>query len=178
MAENITLARPYAQAVFELARAQNDLKGWSEMLQFTAALAADAQVRALVGNPRVRKDQLAQLFLDVSGDRLNAGGQNFIKVLIENRRLNVLPEIASLYEAHRAEAEGTLQAQVVSAYPLSEEQQRKIASSLQGRFKRTVKLSNSVDKALLGGVIIRAGDSVMDGSARGQLERMAQILAR
>ncbi|MEW6353439.1 MAG: F0F1 ATP synthase subunit delta [Pseudomonadota bacterium] len=178
MAEKTTIARPYAQALFELASAQKDLKGWSEMLQFAAAVVSNEQLRALIGNPRVRPRQLTNLVLEVCGDKLNAAGRNFIKLLIENRRLNVLPEIAQLYEAQRAEAEGTLQAEVVSAYELSAEQQQKIASALQARLGRKISLSNSVDKGLLGGVIIRAGDRVIDGSARGQIARLASVLAR
>lgn len=178
MAENTTIARPYAQAVFELARSHNNLKAWSEMLQFAAAVAADPQMKSLVGDPRVGTDQLERLFLDICGDKCDAAAQNFIKLLIENRRLNVLPEIAHLYETQRAEAEGTLHAQVVSAYPLADEQQRKIATALQARFGRTINLNNVVDNSLLGGVVIRAGDSVIDGSARGHLERLASVLAR
>jgi len=184
MAERTTLARPYAQAVFELARSEKDLTGWSETLLRAAAIAADPAMQSLTGDPRVRKPQLVRLFLDIFGaapgaaEKLSAAGQNFIKLLVENRRLNVLPEIAAMYEAQRAEAENTTVAQVVSAYPLSDEQQRKIAAALQKRLGRTISLVNTVDKALLGGMVIRAGDSVIDGSARGQLERLANVLAK
>ena len=132
----------------------------------------------------MRKPHLVSLYLDIfgaaqgAGDKLSAAGQNFIKLLVENRRLNVLSEIAALYEAQRAEAENTAVAQVVSAYPLTDEQLRKITGVLQKRLGRTVSLVNTVDKDLLGGVVIRAGDSVIDGSARGQLERLANALAR
>lgn len=178
MAEKTTVARPYAEAIFALARSRDDLKGWSEMLQFAAGVASDPQMKALAGNPRVGDEKLADLFLDVCGDRLNAQGQNLIKVLVENRRLNLLPEIVSLYESYRADAEGTLRVEVITAYALDAEQQGQIAKALDKRLARTVSLTCVTDKALLGGVIIRAGDNVIDGSARGQLQRLASALAR
>lgn len=182
MAEKTTLARPYAQAVFDLARAQGKdgagLKAWSEMLELAASVATDPQMQSLIGDPRIRKEQLVQLVLDVCGTKLDEAGQNFIKLLVENRRLDVLPEIRAHYEAQRAEAEGTLQAQVVSAFPLSAEQQSKIASALKARLGRSINVTASVDQSLLGGVIIRAGDMVIDGSARGQLANLATALTK
>ena len=180
MAEKTTVARPYAQAVFDLARSQggSGLQAWSDMLQLAASVAADAQMQSLIGDPRIRKEQLVQLVLDVCGKNLDAAGQNFIKLLVENRRLNVLPEIAAHYEAQRAEAEGTLQAQVTSAFPLSEEQQAKIAGALKTRLGRNINVTANVDQSLLGGIIIRAGDMVIDGSARGQLANLATALTK
>ncbi|MEO5573165.1 MAG: F0F1 ATP synthase subunit delta [Gammaproteobacteria bacterium] len=179
MAEKTTVARPYAQALFDLARTQPEgLKAWSQMLHSAASVVADPQVQALIGDPRISKEQLASLVLGVSGDLLNGAAQNFIKLLVENRRLDVLPEIVALYEVQRAEAENTTVAEIVSAYPLTDEQQRKIAGALQKRLGRTISLRNTVDKELLGGAVIRAGDTVIDGSARGQLERLANVLVR
>ncbi len=178
MAEKTTIARPYAQAVFELAKSQGKLKAWSETLALAAAVAADPQMQSLAGDPRVHQDRLAELFLDVMDVSLDAMGQNFIRLLLANRRLGLLPEITALFEVKRATAEGTLKAEVVSAYPLSEEQQRKIAAALQARYGRAVSITSQIDKSLLGGVIIRAGDSVIDGSARGQLAKLAIALAR
>ncbi|MEO5703285.1 MAG: F0F1 ATP synthase subunit delta [Gammaproteobacteria bacterium] len=180
MAEKITLARPYAQAVFDLARAEGagGLKNWSEMLHLAATIASDPQMQSIIGNPRVSNDQLTQLFLDVSTGKLSDTGQNFIKLLIENHRLDVLVEIAALYEVQRAEAEGTLQAEVISAQPLSDEQQGTIAKALQARLGRVISLTCSIDKSLIGGVIVRAGDTVIDGSAREQLSRLSTALAR
>ncbi len=180
MAEKITLARPYAQAVFDLARSEGKegLKNWSEMLLLAASIAADPQMKSIIGDPRVHSDQLARLLLDICGSGLSQEGQNFIKLLIENHRLDVLPEIAALYEVQRAEAEGTLKAEVISAQPLNEEQLNKIARSLQARLGRVISLTCSIDASLIGGVIVRAGDTVIDGSARGQLSRLSTSLAR
>jgi F-type H+-transporting ATPase subunit delta len=180
MAEKTTVARPYAQALFDLARSQpqGGLKVWSEMLHAVATVVSDLQVQSLIGDPRISKDQLVSLVLGVCGDRLNGAAQNFIKLLVENRRLDVLPEIVAHYEVQRAEAEGTVQAQVTSAYALTAEQQQKIAAALQTRLGRAIEVTNTVDQSLLGGVIIRAGDTVIDGSARGQLIKLAGALAR
>jgi len=108
MAEKTTIARPYAQAVFDIARAGKALPRWSEMLQMAAAVAADARISDLVGNPRVTKEELAKLFLGICGDKLNPEAQNLIRLLMENDRMEVLTEIAALYEAYRADAERTV----------------------------------------------------------------------
>lgn len=185
MAEKTTVARPYAQAVFDLARgltpgAQANNKGalrdWSNTLQWAVALVADPQMQRLISHPRVRKEQIQSLTLDVGGAALSAEAKNFIKVLIENRRLDLLPEIAAQYELYRAEAERTITAEVVSAFPVSNEQQAKIAAALKKRLGREVSLDCKVDETLLGGAIIRAGDLVIDGSITGQLSKLSNAL--
>jgi len=176
MAEKITIARPYAQAVFTLAQERGALKEWSEMLQLAAAVAVDPDMAALIASPRVSGGVQAKLFTDICGEKLNASGQNMIKVLVENDRLALLPEIAALYEIERAVAEGTVEAEVVSATELSEAQKLSIADSLKGRLGREVTLSCTTDAALLGGAIIRAGDVVIDGSVVGKLEKLATSL--
>lgn len=177
MAEKITAARPYAQAVFELAQSQKELQRWSEMLALAVVVAGDDTLRKLVGHPRVHKDQLAELMLAACGDGLSPTGKNFIRLLVENSRLSLLPEIAALYEASRAEAEGVLKVQVTSAWPLSSAEEGKIAAALKARLQREIKLTATVDKSLLGGAVIRAGDRVIDGSVRGQLGKLAHALA-
>lgn len=177
MAENTTVARPYAQAAFELARGKGALRAWSEGLQLAAAVVADARVKKLIANPRVRPEQIQGLILGVCATHLASEGQNLIKVLIQNRRLALLPEIAALYESYRAEAERTLAAEVISAFPVSDEQQAKIAQALKKRLGRDISLVCKVDDTLLGGVIIRAGDLVIDGSVTGQLGKLAGALA-
>ena len=126
MAEKTTVARPYAQAIFDLARKQGALGDWSTTLQLAVAVVADPQTQRLINHPRVRKEQIQSLILDVGSVGFSLQAQNFIKVLIENRRLNLLPEIAAQYELYRAEAERTITAEVVSAFPVSNEQQAKI----------------------------------------------------
>jgi F-type H+-transporting ATPase subunit delta len=177
MAENITIARPYAQAIFSLAQEQSDLKGWSDMLQFAAAVAADPEMVAVIDSPRFDSNQIAELFIDVCGDKLNDAGKNMIRVLAENDRLAVLPEVAELFEAERAAVEGTVVAEVTSATALNDAQQQSIAEALKKRLGRDVTLECKIDESLLGGAIIRAGDVVIDGSVVGKLEKLTSALA-
>lgn len=176
MAETTTIARPYAQAAFELARAENALPRWSEMLTFVAAVVKDSRVAALLNSPRVSRAQLADLVISVAGERLNAQGGNFIRLLAENRRLDVLAEIAALYQALRAAAEGVLEAEMIAAQPVSDAQRAQVIAALKARLQRDVHLAVRTDASLLGGAIIRAGDLVIDGSARGKLAKLAAAL--
>lgn len=178
MAELTTIARPYAQAVFRLAQDEGNLKGWSEMLVLAAQVAADSEMAALIDNPRVTREQLVDVFLAVCGDGLTETGKNLIRVLADNRRLHVLPEVAALYEVERAAAEGTVKAQVTSAKPLSDEQMQAITASLAKRLGRDVTLDCSVDESLIGGAVIRAGDVVIDGSVVARLDKLKHQLAR
>jgi len=176
MAEAITVARPYAQAAFLFAHAQHTLKDWSEMLSLLAAITADAMMSEVIDSPFLTQSQLADLIIEVAGDHINEQGANFIRVLAANGRLRLLPEIAALYEIKRRDAEGTVQAEMVTAYPASESQQAEIIASLRKRLGREIELSCSTDAGLLGGAIIRAGDLVIDGSVRGKLQRLGTAL--
>lgn len=177
MAENSTIARPYAQAVFALAKEQRQLAGWSDMLQLAAMVAADQNVKRLIGDPRVSRAQLTDLIVGVCGEELIKDSSNFLRILIENGRLSLLPDIADQYENYRAEEEKVVQAEMVSAFPVSAEQQQKIAAALKARLGREVSLSYKTDQSLIGGAIIRAGDMVIDGSVTGQLNRFANRLS-
>ena len=176
MAEKSTIARPYAEAAFAVAKAKDRLKAWSEALAFCARVAQDPQVQALMGNTRVTRAQLAELFIDLAGERLDAEGRNLMRLLAENRRLAVLPEIAVQFEALRAEAEHTLQADLVAAFEVSEAQRRRIAARLTERLGRTVNLRCVVDPALIGGAVVRAGDLVIDGTVAGRLRKLSVAL--
>ena len=176
MAEAITVARPYAQAAFMSANAKQALKDWSDMLSLMAAIADDAAMHDLIDSPHLTETQLADLFIEVAGDNVNDSGANFIRILAENRRLALLPEIAALYEIQRRAAEGIVQAEMVTAFPATEAQQAGIVASLSKRLGRDIELSCSTDAGLLGGAIIRAGDLVIDGSIRGKLERLGSAL--
>ncbi len=177
MAESSTVARPYAQAAFELARDTGALSGWSEMLTFLAAVAQDPTMQAMFGTPELSDEQLGGLVIDIAGEHLDELGKNFVRVLAGNDRLALLPEIAEQFEEMRAEAEGTVEAEVVSAYELSDAQKQQLAQGLKKRFGREVKLVTRVDEGLIGGAVIRAGDLVIDGSAAEQLNRLANVLA-
>ena len=176
MAESITVARPYAQAAFDEARKLGNLKGWSDMLQAAAHAMANAEVRAVVTSPRVIRSQLESLMLALSGGS-SKGEQNFIKLLTESQRLTLLPEIAAHFEALRAEEEKSVDVLVTSAFDLDEAQKQKMTVALKKRLGREIRLSCAVDNKLLGGAIIRAGDQVIDGSARSQLSELANALA-
>lgn len=178
MAEQTTIARPYAQAVFALAQERNDLKHWSDMLRLAATVASNPDMAALIDNPRVEREQTVEVFLDICGDGLNDYGKNLIRVLAENGRLELLPEIAALYEVERAAAEGTIRAEVTSAQTLTETQRSTIAAGLKQRFGREVTLECKVDESLIGGAVIRAGDMVIDGSVTGKLDRLSHQLMR
>jgi F-type H+-transporting ATPase subunit delta len=178
MAEKVTIARPYAQAAFATAREQGDLKGWSELLQCAAAVAADEGMAAVIANPRISDEQLVTLFLELCGAGTKDAGKNMIRVLADNGRLDVLPEIAALYEEMRAEAEAKVEAQVISAKALSESQKSALAAALAKRLGREVSLVCSTDESLLGGAIIRSGDMVIDGSVVGKLDKISSQLLR
>lgn len=177
MSEAITTARPYAQAAFDAAQKLTDLKGWSEAIVSLAEAVTHPEVRAIVGSPQVTPAQVESLMSGLLGGKPTNQLNNFVRVLIENQRLEILPEIAVLFEALRAEAEKTVNVVVDSAFDLSAAQQEKIISSLKKRMGREIKLVCKVNKDLLGGVVIRAGDKVIDGSARTRLGEMANALA-
>jgi len=176
MAETTTIARPYAQAIFSLATEQGDLAGWSEMLAFAAAVAGDAEMAALIDSPTLGRDEVARIFIEVCGERLNDSGRNLIQVLAENDRLPLFPEIAALYALARAEAERTIEAEVITATPISDAQKEKLAAALQRRLGRNVTLDCRVDKRMMGGAVIRAGDLVIDGSVTGKLQQLRSAL--
>ena len=176
MAELNSIARPYAQAVFELAQQQHDLAGWNDQLELLAVIGADADVARLVNNPRVPAAQLEALILGVAADRLNKEGINLVKLLLHNGRLNVLPQIARAYAAHRAEAESVIEAKMTTAGEIDTRQRKQFAEALQAKLGRNIKLEFAVDRALIGGAVIRAGDWVIDGSVRAQLEQFGGAL--
>jgi F-type H+-transporting ATPase subunit delta len=176
VAERATIARPYAKAAFDFARQANSFAAWSSGLGVTAAIVADARVAALTKSPRLTGPDLAGFINGVAGSKLDQGMQNFIAVLAENHRLLLLPEIFAQFETLRAAVENTIDVDVVSAVALDAAQSAKLSEALARRFKRQVRLQNSVDSTLLGGAIVRAGDMVIDGSLKGRLERLATEL--
>lgn len=175
MSQTLTLARPYARAVFQMAREQQRLQAWSNLLGFSARAVAEPAVQQLLGNPQVSPASLVEVVVP-QGD-VDPLFQQFLSVLAENRRLAVLPEIAGLFDALRAEDEKVVKATVTSATPLAEDELAKLKFSLMNRFGRTVELSTAVDPSLIGGAVIDAGDVVIDGSLRTKLERLGAALA-
>lgn len=178
MAENSTIARPYAQAAFDIAQGASSLPAWSDMIALAAMVAADTRMAEAIDSPHVKDEDVVTLFLEVCGDKLNAEGQNFIRVLAENKRLDILADIAITFEQLRADAEGTMDAEVISAFPLSDAQQQNIIASLKKRLGRDISLTTRVDDTLIGGAIIRAGDMVIDGTVSRHLDDLTHSLMR
>lgn len=178
MAEIATLARPYANAAFDIARNDNDLDRWSRMLTLLAAATADKKVKMLLEAPDADELQKAERLTEICGEDLNDRGRRFVQVLAANKRLPLLPGIQAQFEALRAEEQSTLDVHVTSAFPLSEAEFEKLKSALSRRFEKDVSMHSEVDEALIGGAIIRAGDTVIDGSVRGRLNKLAETIQR
>ena len=173
MQDKTTIARPYAQAVFETATEESKLTEWSEMLGLLEAVVTDAQMKSVLTSPKLDAAALSDFVQGVCGDALSEKGSNLVKVLADARRLSFIPELSKLYEQLRAEAEGVIEVGVTSAYELSPEQQVTISEAMANRLGRKVEITNDIDDSLIGGVIIRAGDSVIDASVKGRLKALA-----
>jgi len=178
MAELATLARPYANAVFDLARQAGELDRWSSMLALLAAAAAHPQLKTLLGSPGVPEEQKGQRLSGVCGDDITESARKFVQVLATNKRLPVLGEIHQQYEALRAQEQQTLDVEVTSAFELSALEAEKLKQALHARFNKDVSMTSRVDADLLGGAVIRAGDTVIDGSVRGKLRKLAESIQR
>lgn len=178
MAETQTLARPYAEAVFELAESNGRLDEWSRALEALSAIVANPDVSLLLDNPEISDTRLVELVVELGREDMDEGSQNFVRLLVDNGRLGLAPAIASLYETRKAEAENRVDVSVTSAVEFSEEQRSALVKSLEKRLARNVRLTFEQDEDVIGGAIIRAGDLVIDGSLRAQLERMRQSLAQ
>lgn len=173
---SITNARPYAKAVFELALQQKNLLQWSNMLAAAAQVCLDKRVKPLFGDPLFPPRRLGDLVINVCARIFDNYAKNLIRLLAYNKRLSLLAEIKQLYEIYRADYERNIIVNVISFMSLSETQQTTLMAVLERRLQRRIVLKNSVDKALLGGAIIQAGDLVIDGSVRGQLQKLYQQL--
>lgn len=176
MAENLTLARPYAEAAFGLARAANALGPWSQSLDLLASLSVDADMQAVVGNPKLRSAAIASFVIDVAGSKLTDEQRNFITVLVENHRFSVLPEIRDLFVALKDRHEAVCEAHITSAFALDDATLAKLVADLEQKFGGKVRTQVGVDPELIGGVRIAVGDQVIDASVRGKLAAMATAL--
>ena len=176
MAEAITIARPYAVAVFRLAKEKNALAKWSEMLGFAAAVAQDAQMRALIDDPKLASSDIERMFLSVCGDKLDETGINLIKLLVEYGRLALVPEVALAFETLKAQDEGSLDAEITSAAKLSDAEVKTLVTQLQTKFGKKVDATVKVDADIIGGIKIVVGDTVIDASVRGRLQELAYTL--
>lgn len=176
MAEAITIARPYANAVFSLAQEKGESKAWSDLLAVLAQCVSEPEMQSIITSPAVSDEQVVEVLADIAGDSMTTDAKHFLALLAENDRLLLMTEITVLFEALRAEAEKQMTADVISARELSPEQADKISAALKKRLGRDITLNTSIDESLLGGAIIRAGDLVIDGSALGKLNRLANAI--
>ncbi len=176
MAELSTLARPYAKAAFEYAAQAGELQSWSDSLATAGSVAQQPNVVKLLSSPSVTAQQQATALIEICGDALDERGQNFLTVLSENHRLQLLPEISLQFDVLKANREKSVDVELVAAHELDAEQQQKLSDALSAKLERKVNMQVSLDKNLLGGAVIRAGDLVIDGSIRGRLAKLAESL--
>ena len=176
MAQLTTLARPYAKAVFDAAKEQNAVDQWDQALAFAGLVAADQEVANILANPGLSEQRKAELFADCFEEPLPEALRNFLLILAENKRLALLPEVATLFSLYRADLERTVKLAVNTAFELSADEQQKLIRALSEKLERKVELETAVDQSLIGGVVVRTGDLVIDASVRGKLARMAKAL--
>lgn len=176
MAELSTLARPYAEAAFKRAKQTNSASVWSEALQFLVTVVQDKELSVIIDNPKVDKGSKSQLLLDICQDQIQDEAKNLVKLLLENGKLQLLPKILEMFEHYKAEDEGYINVDLFSAYSLTKAEQSKYVAMLEKQLHRKVNAVVSVDKSLIGGILAKAGDKVLDGSIRGQLHQLAKRL--
>jgi F-type H+-transporting ATPase subunit delta len=173
MAELATVARPYAEAAFSLARESNSLSKWAEMLRSLSAVAQDANMQAAIESPKISVAQKTALFTSVLGDSLNDTAKRFVSTVVEAGRAKLLPFIATQFDALKNDAENTAVATIRTAMPLTSEQQAAFAEALKRKFGKAIQIKETVDESLIAGAIITVGDRVIDGSAKGRLAAMS-----
>ncbi len=176
MTELATLARPYAEAVFARAKETGRTGQWSSMLAFIAVVVRDRELAAIVDNPKVGDKDLIRLLLDICGEQIDAEGANLLKLLLANGRLSIVAQIARLYEEYRAADEGYADVKVLTAYAITKAEEKKLEVALAKKLNKKVHMSLEVDESLIGGILVRAGDMVIDGSIKGQLQQLAKGL--
>ena len=178
MAELATIARPYAEAVFRLAKQGNALPAWSDALNLIASVYQDPQMQAAMANPKVSSADMERLMLAICGERIDGVARNLIQLLVHNRRLSLVAEIRELFEQLKLQDEGKLDAKISSAFPMEDNQRNQVIDMLSARFKRKIDATVTVDPDLIGGVKVEVGDKVWDASVRGRLQSMAATLMK
>ena len=176
MSQLTTLARPYAKAAFEYAQSTDNLTDWSGMLVFAATAVEDSTFAAYLDNPALTRKQAAEAMLTVCDQNLDANGKNFVRLMAENDRLELLPAVAELFEELKALYEKTVDVNITSAVELSEDQVALISKRLTEKLGRKVNINSETDASLLGGMFIRAGDMVIDASVKGKLNDLSDAL--
>jgi F-type H+-transporting ATPase subunit delta len=176
MSELATLARPYASAAYKRAKETGTTEQWSQKLSFLSAVLTDNRINASANNPKVSKARLLVLMLDICEGQIDQEGINFLKLLVQNSRLTLMAAISKIFEALKAEDEGYVEVEVSTAYAFSTEAKKDFAEKLAKTLNKKVHMNVNVDKSLIGGVLVRAGDKVIDGSIKGQLQHMQKAL--
>ena len=176
MAELSTLARPYAKAAFASAQQAGNLAQWSNLLAFAAQVASDSEGRRALAHPTLTHEQKAAWLNELAGEHAFDAGKHFVQVLAENGRLELLPEVSAQFEILRLQLESSAIAYVESAMEMTEAQQATLSEALARHLNKQVSLEVSVNADLVGGVVIRADDLVIDGSVSGKLAKLAEQL--
>ena len=174
--EYSSIARPYAEAAFKHASEKGNLDDWQDMLAFLSAAVSDQILSKYLANPALDKAQKEKLMLDIGEGKLNQEAQNFVRLLVANKRLEVLPDISAQFEALKNAQDGAIEVVITSAFTMDDHQQQQISTSLKKKFNSEVNVSVEIDESLMGGIKIRAGDEVIDGSIKGQLHKLANEL--
>ena len=178
MAELATIARPYAEAAFEIARDAQALPAWSDMLRLAASIVADPRVAEALDNPRLDTGAKESLLLSIGGDRFTPEARNFVRVLVESERIELLPQIAEMFDALKNDAESVAKATIESAYELTDAQVAELRDALEKRFGKRIEATVVVNRELIGGARVTVGDAVLDGSVQAKLDAMrAQLRA-
>jgi len=177
MAESITLARPYAKAAFEVALADKELGTWSQALRLLAGIAANETVQRQLLSPALTAGQQADTLIGLCKEDLSPKAQNFVRLLAENKRLTLLREVSELFDVLKTNQEKTVDVELSTAFELNTDVVNKITQALQTRLNREINLQTRVDRHLIGGAVIRAGDTVIDSSVRGKLTKLAEAMS-
>jgi len=177
MSSLTTLARPYAKAAFELARDEQSLAGWDAMLALASEMATEKSMAGLLESPHISSEEVVGIITDAAGDNFTGRFRDFLSVLGNNGRLPLLPQVTTLFSQLREEAEKRLSVKVISAVPLNEEQASRLRDALAQRMECEIELDNEIDKDVIGGAVVYAGDQVIDGSLRGRLQKLSASLA-
>lgn len=178
MAQLMTIARPYAEAVFSLSKDENNMATWSDVLANLAVISQDEAMQAMIKNPAYSAENIVSVFTDVMGNNLTAEGKNLLVAMAENKRLAALSEVAEVFETLKAEEEKRVRATVISAMEVTDEQKKKLSAALNAKFDADVEMTYEVNASLIGGIKIKVGDWAVDGSAVSQLNKLGAAIAQ
>tara|TARA_B100001769_G_C22040777_1_gene559356 strand:+ start:280 stop:816 length:537 start_codon:yes stop_codon:yes gene_type:complete len=176
MAEISTIARPYAVAIFNLAKEEKSLSDWSDMLALMSSIVENKDIKLFIQDSKVLDVDREKVLLDICGNQINNSGKNLIKLLVEYKRLLILSEITLVFESLKADDEGAMEAQIIMAEKPDEKMVENLINSLEKRFDKKIEGKVVIDKSIVGGTKIIVGDSVIDASVREQLDNLAYTL--